>query len=87
MHGQNKPKFVQNLFHTILNNSINKKTAPEKRRKKPKAVKDRGGRVGGRVRGRFDRGQRFNVFFFKPSLTNLGSVTKKSENMGKCSTV
>ena len=55
-HGQNEPKILQNLFHTILINPINKKTALEE--KKPKAVKDRGG-----VRGRFDRGQRFNVFF------------------------
>ena len=43
IHGQNKPQILQNLFHTILNNSINKKTALEK---KPKAVKDRGGGYG-----------------------------------------
>ena len=30
-HGQNQPKILQNLFHTILNNSINKKTALEKK--------------------------------------------------------
>ena len=44
-HGQNKPKFLQNLFHTILNNSINKKQ-PLKKKKKPKAVTDRGGGSG-----------------------------------------
>ena len=36
------------------------KNGPEE--KKPKAVKDRRG--GGGVGGRFDRGQRFNGFFF-----------------------
>ena len=28
-HGQNKPKTLQNLFHSILNNSFNKKTDTE----------------------------------------------------------
>ena len=50
-------KFLQNLFQTVTNNPINSKTALKK--KKPKAVKPRGG-----VRGRYDRGQRFNVGFF-----------------------
>ena len=46
-HVKKKAKiFLQNMFHTILNNSINKKK-PSKRKKKPKAVKDRGrARVG-----------------------------------------
>ena len=56
-HGQNEPKILQNLFHTILNNSINKKIALEKKNL-------RRSRIGGGVRGRFDRGQRFNGFFF-----------------------
>ena len=61
-HGQNEPKIGQNLFHTIRNNSINKKTALEKKNL-------RRSKIGGAVRGRFDRGQRFNGFFFlKPSL-------------------
>ena len=49
--------FKQNLFHVLLNNPIHKK---EPSQKKPKAVKDRGGRM---VKERYDRGQRFNVFF------------------------
>ena len=47
--------FNKNLFHALINNTINKKRTPQK---KPKAVKDRGG-----VEGRYDRGQRFNGFF------------------------
>ena len=54
-YAQNEPTFLQNLFHAVLNNQINKKEPPKK---KPKAVKVRGG-----VEGRNDRGQRFNVFF------------------------
>ena len=39
-YGQNKSKILQNLFHALLNNSINKKTVlPEE--KKPVVVKDR----------------------------------------------
>ena len=41
-YGQNKSNILQNLFHALLNNPINKKTDPPKE-KKPKAVKDRGG--------------------------------------------
>ena len=39
------------------------------RKKKPKAVKDRGG-----VEGRYDRGQRFNGFFLKASLRTKTKV-------------
>ena len=60
-YDQNKSKILQNLFHALLKNPINKKTDPPQ--KKPKAVKDRGG-----VEGRYDRGQRFNVFFLKAYL-------------------
>ena len=60
-------KKFQNLFHTILNTSNNKRQPPKKEEKKPNAVKDRGGGSG--FRGTFDRGQRFNGFFFKPSLS------------------
>ena len=42
-----KPKILQTLFHTILNNPINKKQTPLK---KPKAVKDsRGGGTMGHI--------------------------------------
>ena len=61
-HGPNKPTILLNPFHTILSNSINKKQ-PSKQ--KPKAVKERRGG------GKFDCGQRFNVFFLnlpKPLL-------------------
>ena len=45
-YGQNKSKILQNLFHALLNNPINKKTDPPPK-KTPKTVKDRGGsRVG-----------------------------------------
>ena len=50
-YGQNKSKILQNLFHALLNNPTNEKNRPS--RKKPKAVKDRGGGV----RGRYDHGQ------------------------------
>ena len=55
-YGQNKSKILPNLFHALLNNPINKKQTPPK--KKEKAGKDKGGGV----KGRYDRGQRFNCF-------------------------
>ena len=39
-HGQNKPKTLQNLFHSILNTLSIKKQTPKQ---KSKVVKDRGG--------------------------------------------
>ena len=45
-HGQNKPKILQNLFHTILNNSINKKTALEKKNLRRSKIGGGGSRVG-----------------------------------------
>ena len=42
---QSHTKKLQNLFHTLLNNPINEKTAPKKE-KKSKAVKDKGGGSG-----------------------------------------
>ena len=56
-HGQKKPKKLQNLFHTILDNPIKKKKAP------PQKKNLRRSKMGGGSGGRFDRGQRFNVFF------------------------
>ena len=50
-------KFLQNLFQTVTDNPINSKTALEKKNiMRPN--------LGGGVRGRYDRGQRFNVFFY-----------------------
>ena len=43
-YGQNKSNILQNLFHALLNNHINKKQTPPQ--KKLKAVKDRGGSQG-----------------------------------------
>ena len=57
-----QPNYFQNLFHTILNNTINKQTAPQTEKEKPNAVKDRGG-------GRFDNGQRFKGSILMASIS------------------
>ena len=70
-HGQNKPKISQNWFHTILNNSINKKAAQKNlwRSKIERGVGDR-----------FDRGQRFNFLFC--FVLNLPLERNSSTNTG-----
>ena len=55
---QDMSTFLLNLFHALLNNTINKKKQIP--RKKPKVVNNKGGGV----KGRYDRGQRINGWFF-----------------------
>ena len=60
---------LQNLYHALLNNPINKKKQPPLK-KNPKAVKD----MGGGVNGMYDRGQRFNGFFLRVPLAKTGNL-------------
>ena len=58
------------MFQTVTNNLINSKTALEKNNL-------RRSNIGGGVQGRYDRGQRFNVFFWTPSLMQIKDTTQK----------
>ena len=60
-YGQNKSKMLQNLFQALLNNPINQKRDPPPQKKKKQWRSKIGGKGG--AEGRYDRSQRFNVFF------------------------
>ena len=55
-YGQNISQILENLFHAFLNVPINKKNGHSPKKTLAGPIK------GGGVKGRYDRGQKFNVF-------------------------
>ena len=55
------PKIKQNLFHDVLNNPSDQKTAQKKNLRRSQFSKKRGGGP-----ARYDHAHRFNGFFFDP---------------------